>query len=477
VTSSLKTLVMVPTYNERDDAPRMVAALSALKLDADILFVDDASPDGTGEILDGLRASHPRLLVHHRAGKLGIGSAHLDGIAWAYEQGYQRLVTLDADFSHSPSDIPKFLEASNNADVVVGSRWKAQDSLPGWTLYRRFMTGAGRFCTLRVLGLPYDATGAFRVYRLDRIPREFFGFVKSRRYAFFLESLFILYKNACRIAELPIVLPARTYGHSKMTMGAAVESLRVLFGLALEYRSNPARFHRQAQPASIDAKLIDPQNWDAYWRSASAVSHRVYSFIASIYRRLFIRPRLHRVLRRTFDQGSQLIHGGCGGGEVDQGMHAAMRITALDISPEALALYHRNNPTASAIKHGDILALPFPDASFDGYYSLGVIEHFTDDAIARLLGEAARVLRPGGRIVLFWPHAKATSVFMLGLAHRMLNSGGGKTQLHPPEVSLLSSRGMAERCLERSGFRVDSYDFGASDLWIQAAVVATKVAP
>ena len=175
---SLKTLVMVPTYNERDNAPRMVDAIKALGLDVDVLFIDDNSPDGTGELLDAMCADYPRLSVRHRSGKNGIGSAHMDGIAAAYAGGYQRLVTLDCDFSHSPEDIPKFLRTSDTADVVVGSRWTAMNSLPGWNLFRRMMTGMGHLLTRIVLGMKYDATGAFRAYRLDRIPEEVFSLVR-----------------------------------------------------------------------------------------------------------------------------------------------------------------------------------------------------------------------------------------------------------------------------------------------------------
>ncbi|CAN5912496.1 hypothetical protein BH11GEM1_BH11GEM1_02050 [soil metagenome] len=471
---SPRTLVMVPTYNERDNAPTMVAALGALGLDVDVLFVDDDSPDGTGALLEALRADHPRLSVLHRAGKNGIGSAHLDGIAYAYRHGYQLLVTLDCDFSHSPEDISAFVAAAEGVDVVVGSRWTAMNSLPGWNLFRRMMTHMGHVLTRLVLGLPYDATGAFRAYRLDRIPEAVFGLVQSKSYAFFFESLFILHRNALYIHEIPIVLPARTYGHSKMTLKAAAGSVRIMVGIARRYRSEPAAFHLLAPSLSIDASLVDPQHWDAYWRESQVPSKRVYALIASAYRRLFIRPRLHHALDRNFARGARLLHAGCGGGQVDQGMHDRMRITPLDISPDALRLYHANNPDARAIHHGDILALPFADATFDGYYSLGVIEHFTDGVIQRILAEAKRVLRPDGTVVLFWPHARATSVIVLGLAHRLLARSGSRTQLHPPEVSLLTSRRMAEDHLARSGFKVVSYDFGARDLWIQAVVVAKR---
>ena len=472
----LKTLVMVPTYNEHENAPRMVEAIRALGLDVDVLFIDDDSPDGTGPLLDALSADYDRLTVMHRIGKRGIGGAHLAGIAAAYAGGYQRLVTLDCDFSHSPEDIPAFLEAADSADVVVGSRWTTLDSLPGWNLFRRMMTGIGHALTRAILGMPYDATGAFRAYRLDRIPAEVFTLVRSSSYAFFFESLFILHQNAFRIVEIPIVLPARTYGHSKMTMRAALQSVRIMLGIAARFRRAPSAFRLRAAPLAIVPALHDPQQWDNYWKQSAVMTKRVYSVIASLYRRLFIRPRLHRVLRRQFGRGSRLIHAGCGGGQVDQGLHERVRITALDISPDALLLYQENNPTVQQIQHGDILALPYDDASFDGYYSLGVVEHFTDAEIARILAEAHRVLRPRGRIVLFWPHARATSVRVLGLAHRLLARSGSTTQLHPAEVSLLTSRTMAEDLLRQGGFTMMSYDFGAKDLWIQAVIVAERAA-
>ncbi len=472
----MKTLIMVPTYNERDNAPRMVEAIKALGLDADVLFVDDNSPDGTGPLLESLRADFPRLTVRHRTGKNGIGSAHLDGIAEAYAGGYERLVTLDCDFSHSPEDIPAFLAASDTADVVVGSRWTAMGSLPGWNLFRRMMTGMGHVLTRTVLGMPYDATGAFRAYRLDRIPQAMFGLVQSKSYSFFFESLFILHKNAVRIREIPIVLPARTYGHSKMTLRAALQSVQIMLGIAARYRQQPSQFHLLAQPLAIEPRLEDPQNWGFYWRQSEQASKRVYAAIASLYRKVFIRPRLHRVLRRQFARGAQVLHAGCGGGQVDEGIHEQLRITALDISADALALYQRHNPSVSRIRHGDILALPYSDGEFDGYYSLGVVEHFTDDEIRRILDEASRVLKPGGKVVLFWPHARATSVMVLGLAHKLLAKSGNATELHPPEISLLTSREMAARALVRSGFRLASYDFGAVDLWIQAVIVGERAA-
>jgi dolichol-phosphate mannosyltransferase len=237
-----RTLIVVPTYNEADNAPLMCEEIHKLALDADVLFVDDNSPDGTGRVLDALKPQYPRLIIHHRTGKLGIGSAHLEAIEWAYDQGYRTLVTMDGDFSHSPTDIPLMIKAVEGADVSVGSRWTQPNSLPGWNVFRRIMTAGGHMLTKFVLGVPQDASGAFRAYRLDRLPREVFGPVQSRGYSFFFESLFVIHRNRFSIAEVPIVLPARTYGHSKMSAADAFTSARYVFELYLKYLRHPDRF-------------------------------------------------------------------------------------------------------------------------------------------------------------------------------------------------------------------------------------------
>jgi dolichol-phosphate mannosyltransferase len=239
---SLKTLIFIPTYNELQNAPALCAEIHQLGLDADVLFLDDNSPDGTGAALDALKTKFPRLVVHHRPGKMGIGSAHFDGINWAYDQGYELVVSLDCDFTHSPSDIPAMITAAQEADVAVGSRWLCSESLPGWNIFRRAMTNLGHLLTRQVLGLPYDASGAFRAYRLDHIPREIFSLIKSREYSFFFESLFILSKAGLTIKEVPIVLPARTYGSSKMTTAAAYRSARYVFELAIANLRRPEQF-------------------------------------------------------------------------------------------------------------------------------------------------------------------------------------------------------------------------------------------
>ncbi len=238
----MKTLIVIPTYDERENVGPMCEQILALGLDADLLFIDDASPDGTGAVIDALAARHARVRGLHRPGKAGIGSAHKDGIARAYAEGYARLVTLDCDFTHSPDLIPMFLAGADASPVVVGSRYIESDSLPGWTVVRKALSGAGHVLTKALLGISEDATGAFRVYDLTRIPRELFDLVRSNGYSFFFESLLVLSRNGFGIAELPIRLPVRTAGHSKMSIVEIRRSLEMLGRLYWASRTDPGRF-------------------------------------------------------------------------------------------------------------------------------------------------------------------------------------------------------------------------------------------
>jgi dolichol-phosphate mannosyltransferase len=237
-----KILVMLPTYNERENVKKMCQDLARTGLPMDVLFVDDNSPDGTGDVLDELAKNVPRVLVMHRPGKLGIGSAHLDGIEWVYSHGYTHLVTMDCDFTHSPENIPDLLEFADEYDVVVGSRHILDDSLSGWNLWRRCITRTGHILTTLLLKMPYDATGAFRLYRLDHIPPEVFRRISSKGYSFFFESLTILNLNGFRIKEIPIALPPRTYGHSKLRFRDMVQWLGFMLSMAWNIQFNSRKY-------------------------------------------------------------------------------------------------------------------------------------------------------------------------------------------------------------------------------------------
>lgn len=238
----MKTLIFIPTYNELENINAIISQLLALNLEADFLFVDDNSPDGTGKVLDDWAVKNPSIHVLHRSGKQGIGTAHQAGIAWAYERGYRNLITMDCDFTHSPDYIPKLLERAEEADIVVGSRYLQAGSLSTWNKKRLFLTKLGHLLTHLFLNMPHDATGSFRLYRLDRIPFELFALVKSPGYSFFFESLFIIKQNRFAIVEIPTHLPARTYGHSKMKVSDAINSLKQLGNLFFARVINPKKF-------------------------------------------------------------------------------------------------------------------------------------------------------------------------------------------------------------------------------------------
>jgi dolichol-phosphate mannosyltransferase len=241
-------LIFIPTYNERGNVARLCQQLNALRehqptpVIADILFVDDNSPDGTGEALDQLAAQYPHIHVIHRAGKEGIGTAHQVGIRYAYAHGYDTLITMDCDGTHPPEYIPEFL-AEANASVAVGSRYLKRNSLDEWTWLRRIMTYGGHTLTRTFLNMPYDASSAYRRYRLKQIPLQLFDLVQARGYGFFFESLYALHVNHFAIHEVGIILPARGSGESKMSFQEAWHGISRIFTLWFSITRNRKRYH------------------------------------------------------------------------------------------------------------------------------------------------------------------------------------------------------------------------------------------
>lgn len=227
-------LIFLPTYNEAGHVTEMRDRIKATGVPADIMFLDDNSTDGTGEIIDRFAAEDEAMLAVHRPGKEGIGGAHLEGIRCAYEAGYKILITMDSDLVHKPEDIPAFLAASDAADIVIGTRFEMKDSLAEWNLFRKTLTHLGHMLTRLLLRHNFDATGAFRVYRLDRIDRRVFDLVEARDYEFFFTSLTILHLNGYPIAEIAIELPGRVYGHSKMELRHMAKSVLLMVKLGLK---------------------------------------------------------------------------------------------------------------------------------------------------------------------------------------------------------------------------------------------------
>ena len=471
-------LIFVPTYNERENVERLCAELLELDLQADILFLDDNSPDGTGEILDRLAADHGNVFVMHRSGKLGIGSAHQDGINWAYDRGYKTLVTMDCDFTHRPQDIPEFLRMSEDSDLVVGSRYMQNESLSDWTFFRKALTSLGHLLTTTLLRMKYDATGAFRAYRLDNIPRELFTRVRSTSYSFFFESLYAVHVNRHAIAEVPIALPARTYGHSKMRASDALGSLVRLIILA-STQLLTSRYRLSGEVSEMPDETTDEaaQNraWDEYWLKPKSPLFRIYGGIASLYRRYLIKRNLDRLMSESFPRNSTLLHAGCGSGQVDTDITREHSVIAFDMSAPALKIYERVHDDPHDLVRGTIFSIPIKDGSVDGIYHLGVMEHFDEQEIEQILAEFHRILKPGGKMVVFWPPKFGLSVRVLTLAHFVLNRILRRgVKLHPDEITLLRSKSHASGLFDRAKFAVDGYYFGVKDFFTYCMLVVSK---
>ncbi len=472
-----EALVFIPTYNERENVEKICSSILGLDLDLDILFLDDNSTDGTAALLKGLVKKYSNVQVVFRVGKLGVGSAHLDGIRWAYDQGYKKLVTMDCDFTHSPSYLSDFLNYSNDYDVVVGSRYLLKDSLSDWSMLRRFLTHMGHFMTRYLLGIKYDATGAFRLYRLDQIPRRIFDMVRSKGYSFFFESLYVLQINNFRIAEFPIALPARTYGHSKMSARDIFNSVTLLFRLYIAVVVRKKQYALVAQPPirQMGDFSMDSQKWDKYWEKKNNAGGSLYDAIGAFYRKFIIRPAVNYFIQKHFRPGQNLLHAGCGSGQTDIDINTKFSVTALDISPRALYLYRQFNPDNPKVIHGDIFHIPFEDGMFDGVYNLGVLEHFTEEEIVRILAEFGRVTKREGRILVFWPPEFGLSVRFLKIMHAILITIlRREVRLHPDEPTLVKSRSHIESIGAKANLKIADYYFGLRDFFTQVAIVFKK---
>lgn len=229
----MKLLVAIATYNEIENLPTLVPAIRAQLLDADVLVVDDNSPDGTGRWCDEEAARSPWFSVIHRAGKLGLGSASWTAMQAAIEQGYDWLATLDADWSHPPEALPRMIAASTNADVVIGSRYCPGGEIDGWPLSRRVVSRVMNVATRAALGTPVrDASGACRLYRVEKLAELDFSDLKATGYAYLEEILWQLHRRGARFAEVPIAFTDRRAGASKVGVNEAVGKVKVLARLA-----------------------------------------------------------------------------------------------------------------------------------------------------------------------------------------------------------------------------------------------------
>ncbi|MGH7625597.1 MAG: polyprenol monophosphomannose synthase [Gemmatimonadaceae bacterium] len=230
---SERALVVIPTYNERANIERIIAAVLAQDERLEVLVVDDGSPDGTGEIVDTIVASNPKVHAIHRAGKLGLGTAYLAGFKWAIDQSYDFVFEMDADFSHDPAHLPQFLEAVRDADLVLGSRYrKGKVTVVNWPMSRLMLSYGANLYARVVTGLPLDdCTGGFKCFRRSVLEAIDLDSVRSNGYAFQIEMSFRAWQNGFRIVEIPIVFVDRTEGESKMSRKIVREAVWMVWRL------------------------------------------------------------------------------------------------------------------------------------------------------------------------------------------------------------------------------------------------------
>ena len=228
-----RALVIIPTYNERENITRIIPAVLAQDPSIDVLIVDDGSPDGTGSIVDGIAAENPRVHALHRSGKLGLGTAYVAGFKWALERDYEFIFEMDADFSHAPERLPAFLKAIQTADLVLGSRYQnGQINVVNWPISRLFLSYSANIYARHVTGLQvFDATGGFKCFRRRVLESIDLSDVKSNGYAFQIEMTFRAWKKGFRIVEIPIVFVDRTEGASKMSKKIVREAVWMVWRL------------------------------------------------------------------------------------------------------------------------------------------------------------------------------------------------------------------------------------------------------
>lgn len=228
----MKTLVIVPTYNERENIANITAAIFETTPDVEILVVDDNSPDGTGEVVRSLQSRFPHLHLLSRRGKEGLGKAYLAGFRWGLEKGYAVLVEMDADFSHRPLDLKRILEEIPNYDFVVGSRWVPDGQTVNWGLGRKFISRGGSFYARQILGFPLkDWTGGFNAWKAGTLSNLELDKVRSEGYSFQIELKYRALKLGFQGKEVPIVFEDRRVGQSKMSSRIVFEALFRVWGL------------------------------------------------------------------------------------------------------------------------------------------------------------------------------------------------------------------------------------------------------
>jgi dolichol-phosphate mannosyltransferase len=247
----MKTLIIIPTYNELDNLRPLLHEIFTYAPKTDILIVDDNSPDGTGDLADEIHDRNAQVHVLHRPGKQGLGTAYVAGFKYSIEHGYDAAFEMDADFSHDPRYLPDFLKAIEDADLVIGSRYIPGGDTPNWSLLRRFISGGGNIFARFMLGIPvHDCTAGYRCYRREVLEHIDLDTIQSQGYAFQIELAYRVMKHGFKIVETPIVFQDRRVGKSKMSRKIVIEGFTYVL---------KARFRRQRDSSTLPGLDSTPE--------------------------------------------------------------------------------------------------------------------------------------------------------------------------------------------------------------------------
>ena len=236
------TLVIIPTYNERDNLPQVVERLMSLPVAVDMLVVDDNSPDGTGQLADQMAEANKRLHVLHRQNKEGLGRAYCAGFEWALAHNFEFIFEMDGDLSHNPADIPAFLEAAQNADLVLGSRYSNGIRVINWPLNRLMLSLMAAKYVRVITGMPFtDPTGGYKCFRRKTLQSLDLENVRSNGYSFQIEMTHKIWRQGLRVVEVPIIFTDRFQGRSKMSSKIVEEALLMVWRLWVQngFRRGP----------------------------------------------------------------------------------------------------------------------------------------------------------------------------------------------------------------------------------------------
>ena len=231
----MKTLVVIPTYNEKENIADIITAVLNQGPDIDVLVVDDNSPDGTADIVEGERARSSRVHLLKRPGKMGLGSAYIAGFQWALERDYEVVFEMDADFSHDPGEIPEFLQEAADCDLVLGTRYKGGVRVLNWPMSRLILSYSANIFARVVTGMPFtDLTGGYKCFRRATLRNLDLERIRSNGYSFQIEVTYLVWKSGARIVETPIVFEDRKQGRSKMSTNIVIEAFLILLNYRLK---------------------------------------------------------------------------------------------------------------------------------------------------------------------------------------------------------------------------------------------------